>query len=63
MGWTELELFGLPNPCNVWDGGALWVLREFQIVEVLPDRIVAKRNGEKASYIRGGWKPEVLPSK
>jgi DNA primase len=62
-GWTELEVFGLPDPSRDWDGGACWVLRDHQIAEVLPDRIVCRRPGEKASYIRGGWKPEVLPWK
>lgn len=60
-GWAEFDVSGQPDPSKPRVGGGGRKLRDYRISEALPDRIVCRRQGKRASYIRGGWKPGVLP--
>lgn len=61
-GWSPLDLFGLPHPQREWEAGALWLLRELEVLEVTADEIRAiTRDGKPQTARRGTLKPDRLP--
>lgn len=61
-GWTAMEVFGLPHPQRTWEAGALWLLTECEVREVVGAEIrAATPRGAAMVAHRGKMKPHRLP--
>jgi len=61
-GWSAAAVFGLPNPLREWEAGALWLLAECEVREVVGSEIRAVTSrGASMIAQRGMMKPHRLP--
>jgi hypothetical protein len=61
-GWTAAELFGLPHPRRDWEAGALWLLRDLEVLQVTGSEMVARtRDNRHQTAHRSTIKPYRLP--
>jgi hypothetical protein len=61
LGWTEVELFALPDPGRPWNGGALWAFAGDDITEVTDEHMRAiSRIGNVHSLQRCHIETETL---
>lgn len=60
--WTELELFGLPDPHRPYQGGAIWLVAQYELRELTAECLRAVTDqGAQMTAKRSMLQPDRLP--